>query len=46
VIVKPCTCKAQLQTAKETLKSAFKAKYEGRLKAMKSEFEAKFKKNE
>lgn len=31
---------------RDAMKSAFKAKYEARLKAMKTEFETKFKKNE
>jgi uncharacterized membrane protein YkoI len=41
-----CTCRAQLQTAKEVMKAGFKTKYEARLKALKTEFEDKFRKNE
>ena len=41
-----CQCKSQLLLAKDALKQAFKAKYEARLKVIKTEFEAKFKKND
>ncbi|CDW71525.1 UNKNOWN [Stylonychia lemnae] len=41
-----CNCLQKLQITKETIKNALKVKYDARLKDMKHQFEAKFKKNE